>query len=235
LGACQAAMAQLHDEPVLLAVAAADSGTAPGRSIGLVGEIGRRLPGMIVRLDPLTEADITSLVMLLADWCPDDEQRDRLARRIWYETSGNPLLATTLLQGLRRVTTLREDATQWPPPRHTIDAAVPFEVPELVRLMTIARANELSEQGRRVLVAATIGPRVIDPEAMVALTEFDAAIVDRGLEELERHRFVVFDGDRFHLEAPIIASVIKAEFLTPSRRKRLESAFARWSDGREER
>lgn len=229
LGACQTAMAQLRNEPVLLAVAAADGGSAPGTRISLVGEIGRRLPGMIVRLGPLTEADITSLVMLLADWCPDDEQRDRLARRVWYETSGNPLLATTLLQGLRRVTTLREDATQWPPPRQTIDAAVPFDVPELVRLMTIARANELSEQGRQVLVAATIGPRVIDPKAIVALTELDSATVDRGLEELERHRFVVFDGDRFHLEAPIIAAVIRGEFLTPSRRKRLETRLAEWS------
>ena len=221
LAALRAALVRAGALPVLLAIGLLEGVPPPAPLQLLLGEIGRVVPGGGVHLGPLREREVRELVTALAPWCDNDQQRDRLARRIAFETGGDPLFAVTLLDGLAEVASLRDEALVWPPPNITLEAPVPFDVPHLVRLVVTARLAELDEFARRVLVAAAVGARDVDPDIVAALLESGRNKVDGALATLERARFVTFDGARYGLAARLIADVVLAELVTPGQRKRL--------------
>ncbi|OLC08850.1 MAG: hypothetical protein AUH42_00430 [Gemmatimonadetes bacterium 13_1_40CM_70_11] len=222
LEALSAAIAQLRAVPVLLLLTAVEGADpAPRELLRLGGEIGRRLRGASVRLDPLGEADIRDLVTALAPWCQDDVERDRLARRLEFETGGNPFFAVTLLRGLLRLSTLRRDLVAWPRPQATFDTPLPFSVPNLVRTAIAARIAELDDEGRRVLSAASIGALALDLDLVATLAELPRPRIEDGLAAPERRHLVSFDGERYAFVAPLVAEVVRSECLTPGQRTSL--------------
>jgi predicted ATPase len=227
LTALARALRALRDQPVALLVAApGEAADTPTALAQLMAEIGRALPGEVLRLGPLSPAAVHQLVKALAPWCGDDVQRDRLARRLAFETGGNPLLIVTLLRGLAEVASLREDATAWPPPRVTMEAPVPITVPHLVRMVTLARTRQLDDTTRRVLVAACVCQRDVTREHLHALTQVDQARVAAALAELERKHFIVMDGEYYAVAAPLIARVVADELLTSGERRDLGERWA---------
>src|SRR5882762_7226148 len=52
----------------------------------LVGSVGREIPGVVARLEPLTHDDIAALTEAAAPWCAGKEERERLARRVGQES-----------------------------------------------------------------------------------------------------------------------------------------------------
>lgn len=222
LEALGAAVAELRAAPVVLLVTAVErADPAPRELLRLGSEIGRRLPGATVRLDPLGEDDLRKLVGSLAPWCQDDVERDRLARRLAFDTGGNPFYAVTLLRGLQRLSTLRRDLVAWPSPHATFDTPLPFSIPTLVRTAIAVRIAELEAEGRRVLSAASIGTLALDLELVTTLTELSRARVEECLAASERRDFVAFNGERYAFVAPLVADVVRSECLTAGQRTTL--------------
>jgi len=186
-------------------------------------EIGRRIPGVAVTLEPLTEAETRELVLSQSAWCLHDEARDRLARRIYFETRGSPFLIVTLLRALANASALREEALAWPPPGGTTDSPLPISVPNLARRAISTWVAELDAQSRSVLQAASIGPATIDIDLIAALTGLPAGRIEDCLASLERRRFVACDGERFAIIAPLVADVVANEWLVPGERRNLRA------------
>jgi DNA-binding SARP family transcriptional activator len=225
LAALSRAMRTLRDQPLALLLAAPDEAAeTPTALTQLMAEIGRSISGEVLRLGPLAAPAVHELVGAMAPWC-DEVQRDRLARRLAFDTGGNPLLLVTLLRGLAEVATLREDATTWPPPRVTMEAPVPITLPHLVRMVTLARTRQLDHTTRQVLVAACVCQRDMTRERLGALTQVDDRSLTTALAELERRRFLLLDGDYYAVAAPVIARAVADELLTEGERRRLRD---RW-------
>jgi len=221
IAALQAALSQLDDVRlgVVLTSTCLPNGSTAGA--GLIGRIGRQVPGAMVRLDPLSPDDACALVDALASWCSDGEQRARLARRLYAETEGSPLLMTTLLQGLEDIAALREDAAKWPPPAQTLNAPVPTEVSHLAQLVTQARLQQLDTAPREFFIAATLGSRVVEPGVAGEVVGLGPPDVDRALAELESRGLLTFDGEHYVLPAPLLAAAAASAFLTRGQQQRL--------------
>lgn len=228
LDALGAAIAQLPGMPIVAAVTTTPTwDQAPPELLRLRAEVGRSLPGLEVRLEPLSEAETRQLVFQQSQWCSSDEERERLARRVYFETSGNPFLATTLLRALADASSLRAEALAWPPPGETDDSPLPISVPQLARRAITASIAKLEEQVRRVLQAATLGAVAIDVGLVTTLTGLPRDTVEDALAVLEHARLVTFEGDRYVVAAPLIAQVVLAEWLLPGERRTLrERAIA---------
>lgn len=223
LAALCSAVAALRGARVVLAVTVATGvGKPPRELLQLQSDVGRGLPGLAVRLDPLEAADVRALVGEMATWCRDDAERDRLGRRLTFETAGNPFFAVTLLGALERATALRPDLTTWPPPHGTLDAPLPFSVPSLVRLAVAIRVKELGAEEQTVLCAASVCGQSLDLDLVAFLTQRSRGDVERALPEFERRNLVSFDGQRYAFAAPLVAEAVLAECVTRGERRRLE-------------
>jgi hypothetical protein len=195
--------------------------SAPRELLRLGSEIGRRLPGATVRLDPLSEQDTREVVESLAPWCQDNAERDRLARRLASETGGNPFYAVTLLRGLQRLSTLRQDLVAWPRPQETFESPLPFSIPNLVRTAIASRIAELDPESRKVLSAASIGVLALDLDLIATLTELSRPRVEECLAASERRHLVAFNGERYAFVAPLVSQVVRNECLTRGQRTSL--------------
>lgn len=222
LGVLGAAVEQLVSAPVVFVLAAIEAAEmAPHELTTLRGAVGRRLRGVTVRLDPLTDPDLLVLVSALAPWCRDDDERDRLARRLMFETRGNPFFAVSLLEGLRRLDWLRADFVAWPRPHSTFDTPMPISVPVLARMAIAARVADLETTSQRVLSAASVAGLALDLDLVAALTDLPRAGVEERLPSLERRHLIMFDGERYTFAAPIVARAVRSECLTRGQQQAL--------------
>jgi DNA-binding SARP family transcriptional activator len=224
------AMTQLGEGlPLLLVLSARPTFEEPSRALlRLQGDVGRvaGLPGQAVKLEPLTAGETRELVLKSSAWCVNREDRDRLARRIFFETSGNPFLIVTMLRGLEKAAVLRAEALAWPRPGVTIEAPLPMSVPSLARRAVMARLAELDEASLQVLRTASIGALAVDAELVAALTGLTPERIEQILGVLERHGLLVLDGERHRFAAPLIAEVVRGERLLPGERRALQARAA---------
>ena len=221
LAALGTACAQLTNRAVLVALAAPFQSDDRPELIEFAARLGRGAPGAIVQLPALDVVDTRVLVDAMAPWCVGEEQRDRLTRRLQFETAGSPVLLVALLRGLAEVVAPRDDALVWPPPKGTLDAPMPPGATGLVQLVTRAVVNRLDPPARDLFVCACLGDRVVDTEVARALAGLDSATGEPALAELERRGLVTFDGHAYVLPIPVLARGVAAEFLTPGQRQRL--------------
>lgn len=223
IAAFGAAIAALRNAPVLAVVTVAQGvGDPPRELLRFQSDVGRDIPGVTVRLGPLEADDLAALVAKLAPWCRDAGQRDRLTRRIAFETAGSPFFAVTLLRALQNATTMQSDFLVWPPPGGTHEGPAPFSVPSLVRHAIAVRVGELKPEEQVVLSAASVCGQVLEPELVATVADRSAAEVERALLTFERRHLVVFDGKRYAFAAPLIADVVKTYCLTRGERRALE-------------
>jgi DNA-binding SARP family transcriptional activator len=227
LEALGAALARLGEARAVAVVTAVRSwADVPESFLRLRAGVGRTLPGAAVELAPFSDQEIRSLVEQSTPWCAGDAERERLARRVYFETGGNPFLAVTLLRGLAAESALRRDALAWPPPGATDDSPLPISVPQLARRVIAARVGGLDEASRRVLQAASVGAAAVDVGLVAQLAAMPPAAVEDALAVLERGGFVRYDGARYAL-APLVAQVVLVEWLLPGERRVLrERAMA---------
>jgi predicted ATPase len=222
IGALHAAISELEALPVLFIITAPGvARSGPPELLTLRASLGGTVPGRAVRLDPLSPEEVRELVRSGARWCTDEAARDRLARRIAFETAGNVFLAVTLLRALEESAALRQDALAWPVPEATLDSPLPISVPALARMAITARVARLDETSQRVLATASVLGLAIDPELIANLTGMPQSRVEDLLPTLERLAFVVFDGERYIFVAPLVAQVVRGEFLTPGQQRTL--------------
>lgn len=236
LDVLSAVVERLAGKPVALIITVADEATPSASVLRLRKEIGerQRLRGAAVRLDPLTAGDVSLLVTALAPWCNGDAARDRLARRLEFETGGNPFFVVTLLGGLRRLADRRSDFTMWPRPDATFDTPLPMTLPNLARDAVSARVAELDGECRSILSAASIGGVSLDLDLVAALTHLPRARVEERLATLEQRQLIVFDGRRYAFSAPLIADAVRGACLTPGQRQAMRRDAAAALAGRED-
>ena len=219
LEALHGALLQLEDTPVLFVLTTTpDVEDASRELVRLRGEIGRGIEGNAIRLTPFGISDIDQLVVALAPWCEGEEERNRLARRVAFESGGNPFLAVTLLRGLEHEVTLRDDIKSWPQRNVTLDAPLPIAVPDLARMAIVANLSALQRSTRQVLAAASVLNMEVDVDLLVHVLDGSVPDVARELNALERSRLITFDGQRYAFTAPLIAQVVRAELLTRGQR-----------------
>ena len=232
LGAAMAAVARGPLAFVFACVPEAEHG--PPALTRLRSEVGRRLPGDSVRLGPLDAADVRRMVEALAPWCTDEDTRQRLTRRVMFETGGSAFLAVTLLRALARASTMREDVLAWPRPGATIDSPLPISVPDLVRMAVVARVSALDPDDLQLLRAASVAGPGLDPGVLECTSGLAPAAVEQGLVRLERTGLVTNDGRRYAFAAPLIAEVVSGECLTAGQRSTLRRRTAEALSNREE-
>ncbi len=235
LGALYGGLVDIQSVPVVVLLAARSMAQdMPRELLSLESEVGRSIPGTCVRLPPLTTNEMRQLVAALAEWCDNNDEIDRLTRRLVFETSGDPFLAVTLLRGLNQVDSLREDVEVWPKARATLETPLPIPMPNLVRMSIIARVTPLDKDVQQILAAASVGGPAFDLDLVTSLTELDLAGVEDKLPELERHRFIALDGERYKFTAPLIAQIVQNEFLTHGQRQSLRRRAVQHLAGRDD-
>jgi len=236
LDALPAVIERLAGRRMALIITAAEEAAPSPSILRLRLEIGerRRLRGLALQLDPLTAEDLRALVAPLAPWCVGDAALDRLARRLEFETGGNPFFVITLLGGLRRIAHLQADFTTWPRPQATFDTPLPFTLPNLARAAVAARIAEVDEECRTILSAASVGGVSLDLDLVATLTDLPRARVEERLATLERRQLIAFDGRRYAFAAPLIADAVRGECLTPGQRQALRRRAAAALAGRED-
>lgn len=235
IGALAAAIGRVGSATVMLLLAVDQTAeNQPRELLDLRRAIGRTLPGGSLQLRPHSLAELRELVEQLAAWCERPEDRDRLARRLDHESGGNPFLAVTLLRGLDRTSTLKDDLLTWPGHAGTMESPLPFSVPELARLAIVARVGELEAETVRVLRAASIGGTALDVPLIATLTDLPVERVEEHLDRLEQRRFLTFDGTRYSFAAALLAEVVSHECVAPGQRRRLRRRAAAELSGRDD-
>jgi len=235
LAALGSALGQLKGSPVTLLLTVVQGiDDAPPELVQLESEVGREIPGLVVRLGTLQQEDVAKLVAALAPWCRDDMERERLTRRLTHETGGSPFLAVTLLGALARPSNFQKDMVAWPPPGGTIDAPLPFSVPAIARHAVAVRIGELSPTEVRVLSVASLCGEGLDLELIAQVADLPRAKVEQALPACERRYLILFDGRRYTFAASLIAEVIRAECMTKGERRTLERRAIDALAGRED-
>jgi DNA-binding SARP family transcriptional activator len=219
---------------VLVLACLPDPDRGPPALMRLRGEVGRRLPGETLSLANLEAADVRALVDALAPWCRGEDMQRRLARRVSFESGGNPLLVVTLLQALARESTMREDVLTWPPPGETNDSPLPISVPDLVRSAVVVRVSELQPGDVQLLRAASVAGVGLDLGVLSVTSGLTSQAMEESLARLEHSGLVICDGRRYAFAAPLIADVVRHVCLTPGQRRALRLQTAEALVGRPE-
>src|SRR5256885_4649103 len=115
--------------------------------------VGRELAGTVIRLGGLESDDVREL----GRWALpsyDDEQWDRLARRVMADSAGIPLLVVALLHAVAAGFEPSDAQPPWPKPTETFEQTLPGELPDNVVAAIRVNFRRLSAEAQRVLVAA---------------------------------------------------------------------------------
>jgi DNA-binding SARP family transcriptional activator len=191
----------------------------------LKSHIGRDTNGASVHLGPLSAHSVRALAAWAVDEY-DDEQFDRLGRRILADSAGLPLLAVELLHAVALGFELAESAEAWPAPFRTLDHTLPVDLPDAVVGAIRVGFRRLSGNAQQVLIAGA----VLGERASVRELEVGAGIGGRdlaaALDELEWERWLVADPRGYSFVAKIVREVVAQDMVTPGQRLRIANAVA---------
>jgi DNA-binding SARP family transcriptional activator len=218
-----AALRDLESAPLVL-IFATDSVPPRIELDDLRSRLGRNVRGAAVRLRPL---DWTALRTLARRMLPgfSELEIERVVRRVATDSAGLPLLAVELLRAVALGLDLRGAAAgAWPDPHKTLDQTLPGDLPDTVLAAIRVDFRRLSAAAQRVLsAAAVLGDRVpLDMLARVLGSPPNE--VAKALDELEWHRWLVYDPRGYTFVARIVRQVIAQDMLTPGQRQRVLEA-----------
>src|SRR4029078_1645443 len=74
---------------------------------------------------------------------------------------------------------------------------------------------------RGVLAVASVLGLALDPDLIAELASRPRSTIEALLPAMERTNLLAFDGERYAFAAPLIAQVVRAEFLTPGQQRTL--------------
>jgi hypothetical protein len=177
--------------------------------------------------------EIAELVAVSAPWCTTPAERARLARRLAFETGGDPLLCAALLDSLEELVAARVDMLAWPPPQLTLESPLPVPVPVVLHTMLLARLARLDPADRRILGAAALAGLAVDEARVAAMLALDTGVVAAALVRLERAGFVEVHGEGYRFPAALLATLVSHACLgSAERRQFARLAEAGIRDGR---
>lgn len=222
LQAVQAGLRDLAGAPLLWVLTVAPY-PARDELDDLRARIGRDLPGVSLRLEPLAR---DSLVAMTRASFPrySDEEVDRLSRRLLRDSAGFPLLAVELLSAIALGLELDDRAGAWPRPLATLEQTLPGDLPDALVAAIRIGFRRLSKDAQAVLAAAAVlGPRV-SKDRLARVTGMAAPALHAATDELEWLRWLLSDGRGFSFVAGIIREVIDRDMVTAGQRERIREA-----------
>lgn len=165
---------------------------------------------------------------------PEHAFPEEFATLVHERTEGSPLFMADLLRYLRDRQVLTQEQGRW-----TLGKSVPdlrHDLPESVRGMIQRKIEQLNEEDRRLLVAASVQGYEFDSAVVAQVLECDAAEVEDRLDELDRvHAFVRLLGEqefpgrtltlRYRFVHVLYQNTLYAS-LRPTRRAALSAAVA---------
>jgi DNA-binding SARP family transcriptional activator len=164
-----------------------------------------------ISMPPLSEAETLALVQLLAA-APARPDTERIARRVWRLSEGNPFMAVETMRALR------DGAAPESPDR--------LPLSERIQQTVLRRLERLDRRAQALVAVAAVIGREFD----YALLRRAAGVSERaaadGVEELVRRRVLQSAGERLAFAHDYIREVAYARLLPP-RRRLLHGAVAR--------
>ena len=189
----------------------------------LQSRIGRDVMGRVVRVGPLSAV----AVRRLAEWAVsefDAAALDRLARRVYADSAGLPLLAIELLNAVVLGLDLASIRGSWPVPYKTLDQTLPGDLPAGIVSALRVTFRRLSAGAQRVLQVAAVLDEPLDPGRLSRGSGLAPDATAEALDELEWNRWLTMDGRGYGFVARIVRDVIAQDQLTPGQRQRILAA-----------
>jgi predicted ATPase len=218
-----AAFRDLEAAPLIL-LFAADSHPPRLELDNLRSRLGGTLRGVALRLTLLDSADLRALARRMLPGFSEVEI-ERVARRVATDSAGLPLLAVELLRAVALGLDLRGSAGAWPEPYKTLDQTLPGDLPDTVVAAIRVGFRRLSPGAQRALATASVLGDRISLELLAKVLDLPAAQVATSLDELEWHRWLVYDPRGYTFVARVVRKVVARDMLTPGQRQRvMESA-----------
>ena len=216
-----AILATLRDPPAPLAIVVTASSHPARTEVDEVrARLGREVTGVVLRLGPLSEGAIARL----ARWAVpayNDDQIDRLTRRVAVDSAGVSLLVTALLEAVAAGLELRTSQEGWPKPGRTLDHTLPGDLPDNVVGAIRVMFGRASDDAQTLLrVAAVLGGR--RPAGLLGRGgEFEGNRLAAALDELEWSRWLTAEPRGYAFVARIFQDVINRDMVETGQRLRI--------------
>ena len=191
----------------------------------LRSRLGGNTRGIALRLNSLGSADLRTLARRMLPGFSDVEI-ERVVRRVATDSAGLPLLAVELLRAVALGLDLRGTPGAWPDPYKTLDQTLPGELPDTVLAAIRVGFRRLSPSAQRVLAAASVLGDRVSLDLLARVLDLPQDHVAGALDELEWHRWMVYDPRGYTFVARMVRKVIARDMLTPGQRQRVLEAAA---------
>lgn len=187
--------------------------------------IGRDVAGVTVRPGPLDETALRRL----ATWAlptSDEDQIDRVARRVHADSAGIPLLAVELLHAVALGLELEHVPGVWPAPFHTLSQTMPGDLPDAIIAAIRVGFRRLSQPAQQVLAGTSVLPEPVSEQLLAAALGLDPGTLAAALDELEWQRWLSADARGYAFVARIVRDVIARDMLTTGQKERILRAVS---------
>lgn len=191
----------------------------------LCARVGRDLEGTVVTLDLLSESDIAEL----ARWAMpsyEEEQVERLRRRLMADSAGLPLLVVEVLHAVALGMELQGEGPDWPEPFRTLDQTLPGRLPDPVRSAVRVGFRRLSQDAQNILAAGSVIGDRFAAEELARVTGWEEGRLIAALDELEWQRWIVAEPRGYSYVARIVRVLVAEDMVTPGQRKRIEESLS---------
>jgi len=219
-----ATLRDLESAPLVL-LFATDSHPPRLELDALRSRLGSNTRGVALRLNSLGSADLRTLARRMLPGFSDVEI-ERVVRRVATDSAGLPLLAVELLRAVALGLDLRGTAGAWPDPFKTLDQTLPGELPDTVVAAIRVGFRRLSPGAQRVLAGASVLSDRVPLELLARVLDLPQDQIAGLLDELEWHRWLVYDPRGYTFVARVVRKVIARDMLTPGQRQRVLEAAA---------
>ena len=188
----------------------------------LQSRIGGDMEGTALRLAPLGGDALRALARWALPRYQEDEI-DRVARRVATDSAGLPLLAVELFHAVALGLDLDRTSSRaaWPRPLQTLDQTLPGDLPEAVVGAVRVGYRRLSPAAQRVLAAAAVLEERVAAPALARSTGLDVEALLAALDELEWERWLVAEPRGYAFVARIVRDIVARDLVTPGQRQRL--------------
>jgi predicted ATPase len=211
-----AALRDLASAPLIL-LFAADSQSPRIELDELRARLGRTVVGAAVRLTSLDSADIRALARRMLPGF-NDVEIERVVRRVATDSAGLPLLVVELLRAVALGLDLRGSAGAWPEPYKTLSQTLPGDLPDTVVAAIKVGFRRLTAGAQRALSAASVLGDRIPLDLFARVLGSSPNEVATALDELEWHRWLVYDPRGYTFAARIVRHIIARDMVTPGQR-----------------
>ena len=182
--------------------------------------IGRDLAGASVSLAPFEGQEIQEIVgWAFPNLAATDQER--VARRVFADSAGLPLLAVELLHAASLGLEIMPRDDVWLAQGRTLDQTLPGDLPDSIVAAARIGFSFCSPDARLVLEALAIMPGRQPASVLATMADVPETSAIAALDELEFARWVNSDARGYAYLANVIRLVIERDMVTRGKRRRM--------------